>query len=529
MESYCRAFLDEENSASDDEIETQHPWYVSTSEWRPTWKFFDDPEYFIYLHGTQLQQLEGYLPCADVHENNCPPLVRPFIVALTSEAKELSEKLECQLRAVKILERATEADRASRLPSVEQSISTIEQSYTRLSNLLFNVTPRSQRALQRYVLDAPGNRLSEANCDELKILLRPRAHNEERVIDSGVYVFQGGEGDMSLIVTPDYKQVILIDGTKTADCFRAAWDSTLKYLPRFTHIFVTHHDEDHTFGIQLLLSRYVAEQADSLPDLSIVIYMNTRFDFLHRNFGHEREIDILAQELEVPIEPFIIKGRCVTQTMQGCFRLSVLLPRKQLVDEVREKVPEAGKCTLKVSSRGGTTAANVLSINLVAVWKSDAYLFTGDAHLKDVTKAAQDFRRIHGMDSFEYVDVPHHGSANSNVKKVAVADRGMAGIPAEHYLVSHCGNHRNPSFQTVKDILQKENCKTLHFLYQRRMSKPSVKPPNKPPPRISCQECKVGHTTTTENWHCNCVQVEEQAKISLPRTHEEKYIFFPFD
>ena len=48
------------------------------------------------------------------------------------------------------------------------------------------------------------------------------------------------------------------------------------------------------------------------------------------------------------------------------------------------------------------------------------------------------------MNSFKYVDVPHHGSARSNVNNVAAEHRGLAGIPASNYLISHCGNHQNP-------------------------------------------------------------------------------------
>ena len=292
-----------------------------------------------------------------------------------------------------------------------------------------------------------------------------------------------------------------------------------------------------------------------------------------------------------------------------------------------------------VSSRGGTTAANVLSINVVAVWKNrDAYLFTGDAHLTDVTKAAQDFLRIHCMASFKYVDVPHHGSANylqtsrtmgpgmfqlessettqSTMEELSVPysspmsqsgrdwlgsslkdrllekavdeldvfgplvtnlydklysyslktrgqcevllylsghgidpgniclvpsamkphptrsehdlreidpekwykydrDRGLAGIPAEHYLISHCGNHHNPSFQTVKDILKRKDCKiTLQFLYQERNSKPPVRH-GRNQPGISCKQCEVSHITTTQNWHCTCMS---EANIRVPLT-----------
>ena len=160
------------------------------------------------------------------------------------------------------------------------------------------------------------------------------------------------------------------------------------------------------------------------------------------------------------------------------------------VDQSKKRVHQ----TKPVPSRGGTTAANVLSINVVAVWKGNAYLFTGDAHLADVTEAAQDFLHIHRMESFEYVDVPHHGSANSKVKDVDDRDLGLARIPAKHYLISHCGNHQNPSLTTVTHILKHGKCRKLHFLYPSRKVSVSCR---------SCQECC--NIIETRNWHCECV------------------------
>ena len=126
------------------------------------------------------------------------------------------------------------------------------------------------------------------------------------------------------------------------------------------------------------------------------------------------------------------------------------------------------------------------------------------------------------------MDEPHHGSANSNVKDVELIYCGLAGIPAEYYLISHCGNHDKPSFQTMKDILKREDCRTLHFLYQERNFKPPVRDPPVPkPPGISCQECGVSHTTTTQNWHCTCMS---EANIRVPLTCHfwECFVFFPF-
>ena len=63
--------------------------------------------------------------------------------------------------------------------------------------------------------------------------------------------------DMSLIVAPvqggEDEAVILIDGGHTDECFVAAWNAILKHLKKITCIIVTHHDYDHTNGIDLLL------------------------------------------------------------------------------------------------------------------------------------------------------------------------------------------------------------------------------------------------------------------------------------
>ena len=260
--------------------------------------------------------------------------------------------------------------------------------------------------------------------------------------------------------------------------------------------------------------------------------MNTHAALRRRNFRHEQEIETLMNRLHLRIESLIITDAPQTLTEGKNFILWAILPKEALVHEV-QRAYDRDHRTGSVSSRGGTTAANVLSINVVAVWKKrDAYLFTGDAHLKDVTQAVQDFLRIHCMASFKYVDVPHHGSGKSNVKNVDDGDLGLARITADHYLISHRGNHENPSFQTVKDILKREDHEiTLHFLYERRKYEPPVKDPPVPkPPGIFCKECEVGHTTTTQNWHCTCMSEREKAKIRVPLTHHyrECFVFFPF-
>ena len=191
-----------------------------------------------------------------------------------------------------------------------------------------------------------------------------------------------------------------------------------------------------------------------------------------RNFEHEREILTLAKELKLElklrIEPLIVGDSPQKLITGDKFFVEAILPKDSLVKRCKDDITNRGKSTKSVASRGHTTAANVLSISVVAVWNNkDAYLFTGDAHLRDVTKAAQDFLKAHpDIRSFKYVDVPHHGSEHSNVTNVDKKDLGLAGIPAQNYLISHCGNHQNPSFTTVRHIVERETCVKLHFLYK---------------------------------------------------------------
>ena len=394
--------------------------------------------------------------------------------------------------------------------NINKSLAALKDVLCETVDLYLALMSRSRNFPRSYFLDSSDN-LTDAHRQKLIEKVKPGDRDYD--VRPGVYVFQGGIGDMSIIVTPGYEQVILIDGTCNAECFIAAWNSILRFLPRISHIFVTHHDEDHTYGIQLLLARYCVEQAD-IPDISsTTIYMNTRAALRRRNFKHEREIETLANRLHLRIESLIITDAPRTLTEGRNFILWAILPKEALVHEV-QRAYDRDHRTIPVSSRGCTTAANVLSINVVAVWKNrEAYLFTGDAHLKDVTQAADDFLCIHRMESFKYVDVPHHGSARSNVKDVDKEDLGLAGIPAKHYLISHCGNHHNPSLTTVTHILIRDKCEKLHFLYPSRRQ------------HVSCSKCGKHKT---HNWHCECV-INFRCEIDTALHVDGPFKFFAFD
>ena len=300
----------------------QHPFFISTSSYCPPLKCFNDADFFAYLSSKQVEELEEDLK--DVRNGETldvaltpeeqvdfkrfkhfSPLARPLVIAIAAVARELKNLRQSKVRQAEQFN--TSSPQLQELPqAAKQCQQHIDQS---LEALKYHMLRLLMCHRNHYVLDEQGN-LNESNHATLRKMLESR--HTDRKVPPGVYVFQGGQGDMSLIVTPGQEEVILIDGTKTAECFKAAWNSILRYLRRITKIVVTHHDEDHTYGIQLLLARYiVGENSDRLPDLdNAIIYMNTRNDIINtaRNFKHEKEIQTLAEHLGLEVQPLIVEN-----------------------------------------------------------------------------------------------------------------------------------------------------------------------------------------------------------------------------
>lgn len=521
------------HDSDDDDDEIQHPCFFTTSGPRDPslWKVYDKESvnFFIYLQ-KQVNKLVINEDC------NCS-LLDPYQIALDYVQKHFDFILESEERRVKII-----AERGG--PKLEK----IKQ--CAMENMASIRKMKTPQSLYEWLFDACRSRpitvreYSEDNLGEAKkkqLKKKLCACEKKDTVNAGVYVFPGGKGDMSLIVAPvrgGEDEIILIDGGHTADCFIDAWEAILKHLKKITCIVVTHHDSDHANGIIKLLQRYCAEGSltdisPALPDLTnTVIYMNTREDFLRdRNFNHEKSIKDSAEKLGIRVREMIVLcgTSCKTIVKNDSVVVYGLLPTQKLVEECKQYIPKKGKgnVTKGVPSRGSTTAANVLSINLAVVWKGTcAYLFTGDAYLKDVTIAAERFLVNHRprLKKFEYVDVPHHGSWPSNGEKVEETMRGLARIPSENYLLSHDGSNGTPSPKTVKDILKSAECKKLHFLYKdRRQCARNVK---------ECKDCETGPSMKT--WKC-CITddsghigKELNKKMVIELDASKKFKFFPF-
>ena len=576
--------------------ETQHPClYTTKPDKNSPWKFFEDEEEFEHLHATVVREFQHFKETASSSQSS--PIkkipsssqssssvdtknsfVHYPVLRLREVHKYLKEKKENCEKNIETLKRK-ESSLKKENQKEKDNIKIILESFEAITSGDGLFEDRSRPA-GGFLLSL--GKLTEETENKYKSAVDVNKA-KDKPISPGVYVFPGGEGDMSLIVTPGQDKVILIDGTKTADCFIAAWESVLKYLKRITHIIVTHHDLDHTFGIQLLLWRYCIDDWKGPPDISqAILYMNMHKDLTRgRNFWHEQEIKMLADKsievrklikADIEVRKLIIPQE-PEKLIESEFSLEALLPTKALVDEMEACIPDkvkikevssrggttaaketkkvssrggttaaketkkvssrgdttAAKETKKVSSRGGTTAANVLSINLVAVWKEDAYLFTGDAHLSDVTEAAREFlKQNKKIKRFKYVDVPHHGSSHSNCKKVSKEYLGLQAIPAEEYLISHSGNHQNPSFQTIRDILTLNEFKgKLHFLYPKRKEIKKQKPENPKKSSVACCVCGTMPTTTQE-WVCECVK-DKSERIDTTLHEEYKCKFFKFE
>ena len=165
----------------------------------------------MYLHGKQLKEVQRAQQNSVSRralDDACIPgttsVVRPRAIALASAAlylQELLQEKKCQERDFSHPYLPPEYQ--AELQRVKESICTIEQSLAYFSNLLHEPERRFQQG--SFVLDEEYE-LTKASCRQLMKTLQ--RHDQERTIPPGVYVFRGGEGDMSLIVTPDCKQVI---------------------------------------------------------------------------------------------------------------------------------------------------------------------------------------------------------------------------------------------------------------------------------------------------------------------------------
>lgn len=512
----------------DDKEEIQHPCFVSTSCDSPSCKVYKDANFFIYLN--ELVKLK-----MSIDKDDKCTLLQPYHIAL-EYVKQCIEKLhQAEVQTERNAKRG-----GPQLAKIEQraaeNIERInEMEIPSLHQLLFDGSLSRPHSLTKEYHPAAEDNLSNERKEKLKKIL-PACKDRDRVA-AGIYVFQGGVGDMSLIVAPGEDVIIMVDGTRNTDCFKAAWNAKLKHLKKITCIVVTHHDLDHTFGIDLLLQRYRAEGSlternPALPDLSnTVIYMNTREDFhsRKRNFTHEKSISDSANILGITVKKVIVSPDSPRIIIENSnIAAHVLLPTQTLIDQCRDDkyIPMSGKTTKPVPGRGNTTAANVLSINLAVVWRgTHAYLFSGDAHLKDVTKAAEQFMNDKGIEEFEYVDVPHHGSWNSNGENVEDNMRGLACIPSKNYLLSSNGSTVTAKRKTVIDILKSPKCKKLHFLYEERQNDKWKVP--------TCDQCETGPSEKT--WKC-CITDEHGKHIGkdLNKKIDTKlkcstYKFFPIN
>lgn len=120
----------------------------------------------------------------------------------------------------------------------------------------------------------------------------------------------------------------------------------------------------------------------SLPSLEgAIIYMNTRKEFsIPKNYNNENSILNLAKKVDVEVQKVIITwegGIDVTGVKDPNLKITHLLPKSDHVTEYRSQLRvDGGTETKGVTKRGGTTATNVLSINVAVVWKErDASLY----------------------------------------------------------------------------------------------------------------------------------------------------------
>lgn len=239
------------DTMDEDSLSPQTPSYVSTSMKKPSWKVFDEAFTFNRLYNKACKQEDRGDPSSPAF---------PYYIACEACCNHLYDSLEKEERKIKQLQNE---EHGSILQKALNNRRLLENELDYLLRTDYYVAgmPRAPA-----LLPESENETSFLNRMKRKQVMErvPAASSEEKKgkVAPGLYVFPGGKGDMSLIVTPDELEVILIDGSVTYETFFDAWNSVLKYLTRITRIYVTHHDHDHTFGIELLLARYYLEKKE---------------------------------------------------------------------------------------------------------------------------------------------------------------------------------------------------------------------------------------------------------------------------
>lgn len=317
-----------------------------------------------------------------------------------------------------------------------------------------------------------------------------------------LYIVQAENGDCFILESRRGKKTttILIDGGPS-NTFEKHLKPTLKELPsssKLDLVILSHIDNDHIIGLIDLLAE-IKNQRDkginqfikigklwhnSFDDLLQLQSEPTRLlknNLFSKNLKHKEkeqkkvntiqsiimkgfqqggDLSELAKALKVSVNPGFKNVIAVNEIVKSIrvrdITFQILGPTKQNLNNLRAEWKDwhRKKKILQEYELGllqilDKSVPNLASIMFLAEISNRKILFTGDALGTDVISILSKNRMLNKKGKF-YVDVlkvPHHGSDRN------VSEEFFNTVFAEYYIISANGKYDNPSYSTLKWII----------------------------------------------------------------------------
>jgi ribonuclease BN (tRNA processing enzyme) len=321
-----------------------------------------------------------------------------------------------------------------------------------------------------------------------------------------LHVVQAEYGDCLLLTSENNKSTtaVLIDGGPY-QTFEKHLKPTLQKLlknSKLDLVVLSHIDNDHIIGLVDLFREIKDERQKGGKELvKITKLWNNSFNdllqidedpntffknsFLSVNFGSEDEkkkmentvasiimtgfqqasdLSSLAKSLRVPVNPefdkLILADHAPKTIKLNDITFHILGPSEKNLEKLRKdwrewsnknKLGREFVCdVLQILDKSVT---NLSSIMLLVESNNKKILFTGDGSSDDVIDTLSNYSMLDNKGKFhvDILKVPHHGSDRN------VTPDFFGKITAEYYVISANGRDDNPSFDTLKWIIESNN------------------------------------------------------------------------
>jgi beta-lactamase superfamily II metal-dependent hydrolase len=312
-----------------------------------------------------------------------------------------------------------------------------------------------------------------------------------------LHVVQAEYGDCFILESKSGKDSvkILIDGGPYQTFEKHLKPTIQKILlnDKFDLMVLSHIDTDHIIGLLDLLDEIKNQREDGKKELAKVekIWHNSFNDLFEFNeepkklvgnifsaknmvpgssigeslvmkgFQQGTDLTKLAKMLKIPINPdfdrIIVVSDKIRSVRLKNIGIVLLGPSKKNVDKLRK---EWNKWSSKKKNIDGTLIAllelvdksvpNLASITFLAKIKNRKILFTGDGLGYDIVDILSKNHMLdkNGKFHVDVLKVPHHGSDRNSSPEF------FDTINANYYIISANGRDDNPSFNTLKWILE---------------------------------------------------------------------------